>query len=46
MDTREKNTKNTFKIAPGSAVRYFIAGGEAMVMGFEAKKEMRRNVNG
>ena len=39
METRDKNITNTFKIAPGSAVKYFIAGGDAMVMGFEEKKK-------
>ena len=39
MDTNNKSTNNTFKTAPGSAVRYFIAGGDEMVMDFEAKKK-------
>ena len=39
MDSSNKSTNNTFKVAPGSAVRYFIAGGDAMVMDFEAKKK-------
>ena len=38
MDTNNKSTNNTFKTAPGSAVRYFIAGGDEMVMDFEAKE--------
>ena len=40
MDSSNKSTNNTFKVAPGSAVRYFIAGGDAMVMDFEAKQKL------